>query len=103
MTLTSIQASSPSSLDLLPPLTACRLLGGAMSSELFRAGRLRSSILTTVEGGAVVGEVDKGIRNVVRCGYESCLNVGKGEMIKRDAKSRRAINTGQAKKEGRRR
>lgn len=67
VTLTSIQASSPSSLDLLLPFTACRLLGGAMSSALFRAGLLRSSILTTVDRGAVVGEVDRGIRNEVCC------------------------------------
>ncbi len=68
VTLTSIQASSLSSLDLLLPLTACRLLGGAISSEPFRAGLLRSSILTTAERGAVVGEVDRGIRNEVCCG-----------------------------------
>ena len=61
--LTSIQASSPSSLDLLLPFTACRLLGGAISSELLKAGLLRSSILTTVDRGAIVGDVDKGMRN----------------------------------------
>lgn len=52
--LTSIQASSfmspESSLDLLPPLTACLLLGGANSSTALTAGRFLSSILPKVVG-----------------------------------------------------
>lgn len=66
-TLTSIQASSfaspESSLDLLLPLTACRLLGGAPSSTAPDAGLFRSSILAKVAGrGSADGEVAIGIR-----------------------------------------
>ena len=65
--LTSIQASSfmspESSLDLLLPLTACRLLGGAQSSTAPDAGLFLSSILTKAAGrGSADGEVAIGIR-----------------------------------------
>ncbi len=74
--LTSTQTSSlvsASSLALLPPLTAWRLLGGAISSVLLTAGLLRSSILTRVESGATVGDVDEGIRKE---GNESTTDAG---------------------------
>lgn len=65
MELTSIQASSleslESSLDLLVPLTACRLVGGATSSAL-AAGLFLSSILTVVGRGTAEGEVATGMR-----------------------------------------
>lgn len=68
---TSIQASSPISTvwsrDLLLPLTWCRLLGGARSSELLMAGLFLSSILTIGEvGRAAEGEVATGIREKSR-------------------------------------
>jgi hypothetical protein len=75
-TLTSIQASSfmspESSLDLLLPLTACRLLGGAQSSTAPDAGLFLSSILAKVAGrGSADGEVAIGIRKRAADGEES--------------------------------
>lgn len=65
--LTSIQASSfmspESSLDLLLPLTACRLLGGAQSSTALDAGLFLSSILTKAAGwGGADVNAESGIR-----------------------------------------
>jgi hypothetical protein len=55
--------SPASSLDLLLPLTACRLLGGAQSSTAPDAGLFLSSILAKVAGrGGASGEVAIGIR-----------------------------------------
>jgi hypothetical protein len=53
--------SPASSLDLLPPFTACLLLGGASSSTVLMAGLFLSSILTKAvglsagEGGVAIG------------------------------------------------
>lgn len=67
MTLTSIQASSfmspESSLALLLPLTACRLLGGAQSSTALDAGLFLSSILAKVAGR---GGADRGVAIGIR-------------------------------------
>ena len=55
--------SPESSLDLLLPLTACRLLGGATSSTALDAGLFLSSILAKVAGrGGADGVVATGIR-----------------------------------------
>jgi len=66
--LTSIHVSSlespTSSLDLLPPFTACRLLGGAPSSTALDAGLFLSSILAKVAGWGRDGEVAIGIRKM---------------------------------------
>lgn len=64
--LTSIHNSSlslsASSLGLLAPLTAWRLLGGALSSTAVDAGLFLSSILAKVAGRGTEGEVAIGIR-----------------------------------------
>jgi hypothetical protein len=64
--LTSIHNSSlslsASSLGLLAPLTAWRLLGGALSSTAVDAGLFLSSILAKVAGRGNEGEVAIGIR-----------------------------------------
>jgi hypothetical protein len=71
-TLTSIHASSfmspESSLDLLAPLTACRLLGGAQSSTALDAGLFLSSILAKVAGRGKAA--DREVAIVIRKGAE---------------------------------
>lgn len=47
--------SAESSFDLLLPLTACRLVGGAQSSTAVDAGLFLSSILTKVAGRGGAG------------------------------------------------
>jgi redox-regulated HSP33 family molecular chaperone len=50
----------------LEPLTATRLLGGAISSALLMAGRFLSSIFVTVDGrGEAEDVVVRGIRSRV--------------------------------------